>query len=55
VLEIEVLCETLLIVTAPRHEAYKMGPFAIKVKGNMNYKMKICVSIQHRDLLDDVM
>jgi UDP-N-acetylglucosamine 2-epimerase (non-hydrolysing) len=45
----------ILIVIGTRPEAIKMAPLALKLKENKTFNVKICVTAQHRELLDDVM
>lgn len=45
----------ILIVFGTRPEAIKMAPLVIKLKNNKNFETFVCVTGQHRELLDQVL
>ncbi len=45
----------LLIVFGTRPEAIKMAPVIIKLKKNKKFNLKVCVTAQHREMLDQVL
>ena len=38
-----------------RPEAIKMAPLVMAFKGNKNFDCKVCVTAQHREMLDQVL
>lgn len=47
--------KTNLIVFGTRPEAIKMAPLVLAFANNTNFKTKICVTAQHREMLDQVL
>lgn len=47
--------QKVILVFGTRPEAIKMAPLAIKFKENPSVEMKICITAQHRQMLDQVM
>lgn len=45
----------ILLVFGTRPEAIKMAPLAIKLKGDSSFDTRICVTAQHREMLDQVL
>ncbi|OGU61693.1 MAG: UDP-N-acetylglucosamine 2-epimerase, partial [Ignavibacteria bacterium RBG_13_36_8] len=45
----------ILIVFGTRPEAIKMLPVIIELKKSKNWKVKICVTAQHREMLDQIL
>ena len=45
----------ILIVFGTRPEAIKMAPLVSALKGNVNFNVKVCVTAQHREMLDQVL
>ena len=45
----------ILIVIGTRPEAIKMAPVIINLQKNKKIKIKLCVTAQHRKMLDDVL
>lgn len=45
----------LLIVFGTRPEAIKMAPLVKEFEGNQNFVCKVCVTAQHREMLDQVL
>ncbi len=45
----------ILIVIGTRPEAIKMAPVIINLKKNKKFKVKLCITAQHRKMLDDVL
>ena len=45
----------ILLVFGTRPEAIKMAPLALELKKSAHLKVKICVTAQHREMLDQVM
>ncbi|CAM3341862.1 non-hydrolyzing UDP-N-acetylglucosamine 2-epimerase [Aequorivita lipolytica] len=45
----------ILIVFGTRPEAIKMAPLVLKFLGNHNFETKVCVTAQHREMLDQVL
>ena len=45
----------LLIVFGTRPEAIKMAPLVEVLKKSVNFEVKVCVTAQHREMLDQVM
>ncbi|WP_226645141.1 non-hydrolyzing UDP-N-acetylglucosamine 2-epimerase [Microbulbifer variabilis] len=45
----------VLIVFGTRPEAIKMAPLALKLRGNPQFDMHVCVTAQHREMLDQVL
>lgn len=49
------LRKKILLVFGTRPEAIKMAPLAISLKQGMLFDVKICVTAQHREMLDQVL
>lgn len=47
--------KTLLFVFGTRPEAIKMAPLVLKAKADGEFNVKVCVTAQHRGMLDQVM
>ena len=47
--------KNILIVFGTRPEAIKMAPVVKEFKGNVNFNTKVCVTAQHREMLDQVL
>lgn len=47
--------QKILAVFGTRPEAIKMAPMILKLRENKNFDVKICVTAQHREMLDQVM
>lgn len=45
----------ILIIIGTRPEAIKMAPVIINLKKNKKFKVKLCITAQHRKMLDDVL
>ena len=45
----------ILIVFGTRPEAIKMAPLVLSLKENENFEVKICLTAQHREMLDQVL
>ena len=45
----------VLIVIGTRPEAIKMAPVIINLKKNKKFRVKLCITAQHRKMLDDVL
>ncbi len=45
----------ILIVFGTRPEAIKMAPVVKKLKQNSNFSTKVCITAQHREMLDQVL
>ena len=45
----------ILIVFGTRPEAIKMAPVVLAFKGNFNFETKVCITAQHREMLDQVL
>lgn len=45
----------ILIVFGTRPEAIKMAPLVLKFKQNNSFNVKVCVTAQHREMLDQVL
>ena len=45
----------ILIIFGTRPEAIKMSPVADLINKNANFELKVCVSAQHRQMLDQVL
>lgn len=45
----------ILIIFGTRPEAIKMAPLVKEFKSNLNFKTKVCVTAQHRQMLDQVL
>ena len=45
----------ILIVIGTRPEAIKMAPVIINLKKNKKFRVKLCITAQHRKMLDDVL
>ena len=44
-----------MVVFGTRPEAIKMAPLILQLKGNTNFEARVCVTAQHREMLDQVM
>jgi UDP-N-acetylglucosamine 2-epimerase (non-hydrolysing) len=49
------MAKKILIVFGTRPEAIKMAPVVIRLKSNPLFTIKICVTAQHREMLDQVL
>ncbi|MEY3196719.1 MAG: hypothetical protein RLZZ59_85, partial [Pseudomonadota bacterium] len=47
--------KTLLYIFGTRPEAIKLAPLIIATKQNPNFKTVVCVTAQHREMLDQVL
>ena len=47
--------KNILIVFGTRPEAIKMAPVVKEFKDNINFNTKVCVTAQHREMLDQVL
>ena len=47
--------KTLLVAFGTRPEAIKLIPLIITLKNSGNFELKVCVSAQHREMLDSVL
>jgi UDP-N-acetylglucosamine 2-epimerase (non-hydrolysing) len=45
----------IMVVFGTRPEAIKMAPLILQLKGNTNFEARVCVTAQHREMLDQVM
>lgn len=45
----------VMLIFGTRPEAVKMAPLAIELKNNSNFDVQICVTAQHRQMLDQVL
>ena len=45
----------ILIVIGTRPEAIKMAPLILNLKKEKYFKVKVCVTAQHRGMLDEVL
>jgi len=45
----------ILMIFGTRPEAIKMAPLALKLKQNKAFETKVCVTAQHREMLDQVL
>ncbi|WP_444924281.1 non-hydrolyzing UDP-N-acetylglucosamine 2-epimerase [Microbulbifer sp. DLAB2-AF] len=45
----------VLIVFGTRPEAIKMAPLSLRLKGDSRFETKVCVTAQHREMLDQVL
>ena len=45
----------ILIVFGTRPEAIKMAPVVLRLKSNTQFNVKVCVTAQHREMLDQVL
>ena len=48
-------CQTVLIVFGTRPEAIKMFPVVHALRGDPRFRVRVCISAQHRGMLDQVM
>lgn len=49
------MAKKILIVFGTRPEAIKMAPVVIRLKSNPLFSVKVCVTAQHREMLDQVL
>jgi UDP-N-acetylglucosamine 2-epimerase (non-hydrolysing) len=45
----------VLLIFGTRPEAVKMAPLVLELKNNGNFDVKVCVTAQHRQMLDQVL
>ncbi len=45
----------ILFIFGTRPEAIKMAPLVIKFRESKNYDIKVCVTAQHREMMDQVL
>jgi UDP-N-acetylglucosamine 2-epimerase (non-hydrolysing) len=48
-------CKKVLVVFGTRPEAIKMAPVVQALKNDQRYNIKVCVTAQHREMLDQVL
>jgi len=49
------MADTLLFIFGTRPEAIKMAPLVNEIKNHKEYDIKICITAQHREMLDQVL
>lgn len=51
----KIILKKILIVFGTRPEAIKMAPLILKLKEEKQFKINVCVTAQHREMLDQVL